>query len=141
MIYDFMIRGKVAAAVFVNEKDELLLYLRDNKSSIPYPNFWALLGGHVEENESLLDALKREIKEEIEYEFEEKPIFLGTLDDNVGNDVYVYRIKINKKINELKLNEGQILGFFDFEDVLKLKIPSVLKKFILEKKEKILKKC
>ena len=129
---------KVAAVIFINNKKEILFYLRDDKITIPYPNFWSLLGGHMKDNEDSLKALKREIKEEIEYEIK-NPIFLGILNDQVGNIVYVYKSKIDKKIDELKLNEGQKLGYFNFEQLIRLKIPESLKKFIIDKKSEIFK--
>lgn len=131
-------KNKVAAIIFINNKKEILLYLRDNKSIIPYPNTWALLGGHVEQSETILEALKREVREEIGYEIK-NPIFLGTLDDQVGDIVYIYKSKIDKKIDELKLNEGQKLGYFNFEQLVKLKIPEPLKKLIINKKNEIFK--
>ncbi len=131
-----MTKTEVAAVIFINKDREVLLHLRDNKSTIPYPNFWALLGGHVEDDENSLKALKREIKEEIGYEIK-NPVFLGTLDDQVGNIVYIYRSEIDKKIDELKLNEGQKLGYFNFEQLIKLKIPESLRKLIIDKKDEI----
>lgn len=128
---------KITAVVLINEKNQFLLYLRDNKKTIPYPNHWSLLGGHVEKNETLLEALKREIKEEIDYNIE-KPIFLDCFEDLVyGTLVYVYKSKINKKLSELNLTEGQKLGYFSFEKVIELKLPEILKNFFINNKNKI----
>jgi 8-oxo-dGTP diphosphatase len=30
----------------------LIIYLRDDKPDIPFPNHWDLIGGHVEEGET-----------------------------------------------------------------------------------------
>lgn len=122
--------GKVSTVIFTNNK-KILIYLRDNKPTIPYPNQWSLLGGHVEEGESLLVALKREIKEEINYNLK-KVEFLGTLDDGVGNLVYVYKSKIDLPISKINLNEGQKLGYFNFEQLKNLKIPQPLRNFIVK---------
>ncbi|MBC7864020.1 MAG: NUDIX domain-containing protein, partial [Bacteroidia bacterium] len=43
---------KIAAIIFENEENKILLYLRDNKPGIPFPNHWDLFGGHIEEGES-----------------------------------------------------------------------------------------
>ena len=129
--------GKVASALFLNKDNKILIYLRDDKPSIPHPNCWVLLGGHLEEGESYLDALKREIKEEIDYEIKE-PIFIGELDDGVGNTVYVYKHFIDKEIGELVLTEGQKLGLFDFDEILELEnVPKRLKDFLRENKKRI----
>ncbi len=43
---------EIAAIILENDKGEFLLYLRDNKPGIPFPNHWDLIGGHVEEGET-----------------------------------------------------------------------------------------
>ena len=48
---------KRVKALIINSKDEILLAYSNNEYHFP--------GGHVEENETLTDTLKREIKEEI----------------------------------------------------------------------------
>jgi 8-oxo-dGTP diphosphatase len=132
-----MIDKKVVAVIFVNNENKALLYLRDDKPSISYPNHWALIGGHSEENESLLFTLKREVMEEIEYDIKEQE-FLGIIeDDNVGNTVYVYKSKINLPLNKIPLNEGQKLGYFNFNEIMNLKLPPPLREFILKNESRI----
>lgn len=58
-----------AAAIIVKQIDEVehvLLTLRDHQ---PFDNFWCIPGGHIEKNESVIDAINREIKEETELNF------------------------------------------------------------------------
>ena len=45
---------------------EIFTSKRDNKSWIPFPNHWDLIGGHVEEGETPEKALVREVKEELD---------------------------------------------------------------------------
>lgn len=54
---------KVVAAIIENENNEILCALRSPKMSIP--NQWEFPGGKVEENESLQEAIEREIQEEL----------------------------------------------------------------------------
>lgn len=130
---------KVVGIIFINKNMKLLTYLRDNNDSILYPNHWSFLGGHIEEGETILDALKREIKEEIDYEVNTNEIiYLGEFYDEYGTLVYMYKSSINKKLNELTLTEGQRLGYFDFEEIYKLKLPPSLKEFLIKNKNKIM---
>ncbi|MDP4020630.1 MAG: NUDIX hydrolase [Candidatus Adlerbacteria bacterium] len=50
------------AALFFEGK--LLVYLRDNKPAIHWPNMWDFPGGGREHNETPLETIIREIKEE-----------------------------------------------------------------------------
>jgi 8-oxo-dGTP diphosphatase len=46
----------------IYEKDVKILLLKRNVK--PFKGFWYVVGGHVEEEETLKEALKREFKEE-----------------------------------------------------------------------------
>jgi 8-oxo-dGTP diphosphatase len=59
----------VSATVLLRRPDgRLLMQLRDDGAgkAIPYPNVWNFPGGHVEPNETPLEAAIREIAEEFE---------------------------------------------------------------------------
>ena len=56
-------RIKVVAAIIENEQDEILCALRSPNMSLG--NLWEFPGGKVEDDESLFDAIEREIKEEL----------------------------------------------------------------------------
>ncbi len=130
-------KGKVASILFINKKGQMLLYLRDDKKSIPYPNTWALIGGHVEKGEEILDALRREVHEEIGIDVK-NPVFIKEFDDKVGNDVFVYKDKINLSLSDLELTEGQRLKYFSFEEILNQEnVPKPLKDFLKKNKNLI----
>ena len=61
------------AKVFIKNKKlgKYLFVLRDDKLGIPNPNCWGLLGGGINLGEEPLQALKREIKEEVNIELYE----------------------------------------------------------------------
>jgi ADP-ribose pyrophosphatase YjhB (NUDIX family) len=61
------IRVIVSAVI---EKDGDLLFGRKKADVGPYPNTWHLIGGGVNDGESLIEAVKREIKEEAGIEVE-----------------------------------------------------------------------
>ena len=55
---------KVVAAVILNEKEQILLQLRDQKEGIRSPGKWSLPGGFRKPSETSIQAVKREVFEE-----------------------------------------------------------------------------
>ena len=68
---------KVVGAIIENENNEILCALRSTKMSLP--NLWEFPGGKIEEGESLVDAIVREIKEELDCTIE----FIDVFNDNI----------------------------------------------------------
>ncbi len=80
--------------IILKKDNKILLQLRDNKPSIPYPAYWGLPGGLVEENEVPLQALKRELKEELNCEIKNIKL-VGTIElkTNENKDTLTYYFK------------------------------------------------
>ena len=68
---------KVVAAIIENENKEVLCALRSPEMSLP--NLWEFPGGKVEEGESLLNAIEREIQEELDCKVKAIDVF----DENI----------------------------------------------------------
>lgn len=113
-----------------------MLYLRDDLPQISYPNYWALLGGQVEEGETPRRALEREIQEEIGCKAH-NIAFVSRL--NVVNAVrgdyviFLFKGEIRQRLEDMHLTEGQKLGYFTMEEFRTVKFPDFLRAFILEK--------
>jgi 8-oxo-dGTP diphosphatase len=126
---------EIAAIILENNKGEFLLYLRDNKPDIPFPDHWDLIGGHLEEGESPEQALIREVKEELDidlkdYTFYKKYVCLyGDAYDNIK---YIYSGKINIPIEEVTLLEGVRPQYFSREEIPNVKFANILKSIVLE---------
>jgi 8-oxo-dGTP diphosphatase len=126
---------QIAAIILENENKELLLYLRDNKPGIPFPNHWDLIGGHIEEGETPEEALVREVKEELnidlkEYTFYKKYECLEG--DAYENIKFIYFGKINLPIEEITLLEGVRAQYFSREEIPNVKFANILKSIVLE---------
>jgi 8-oxo-dGTP diphosphatase len=126
---------EIAAIILENGKGELLLYLRDNKPDIPYPDHWDLIGGHVEEGETPEEALVREVKEELgidlkEYTFYKKYVCLTG--DAYENTKYIYMGRINLPIEEVTLLEGVVPRYFSRAEIPYVKFANILKSIVIE---------
>ena len=67
---------KVVGAIIENENKEILCALRSPKMTLP--NMWEFPGGKIEGNETLKEAIEREIKEELACDVE----FIDIFNDN-----------------------------------------------------------
>ena len=66
---------QIAQILLFDGNNKLLIYLRDDKAEIPFPNHWDFFGGHVEAGETPEAALVRELKEELDIELEHWQFF------------------------------------------------------------------
>ena len=132
-----MLKNDASLTLLVNNNKKYLFYLRDEKSSIYYPGTWSLLGGTAENDESPQETAIREVKEEIDYDIKLDK-FIGSFIDDYDNYINVFKAKIDKRIEEIILTEGQRLKYFDFEMALKINLVPPLKKFLIENKDKVI---
>jgi 8-oxo-dGTP diphosphatase len=92
----------------------ILLQQRDNKPDLPFAGRWTLFGGQVEPGENFVDALHRELKEE-----------LGCVPGLVGDELFhwdwhgaqparnhFFSVRCDVADEALILNEGQAMGWF-----------------------------
>jgi 8-oxo-dGTP diphosphatase len=126
---------EIAAIILENDKGEFLLALRDNKSWIPFPNHWDLIGGHVEEGETPGEALVREVKEELDIDIRDYTFFKKyecLTCDAYENIKYIYTGKINLPIGEITLLEGERAQYFSREEVPGLKFANIIKSIVMD---------
>ncbi len=126
-----------------------LLVLKDNKLLLAYSNnkkAWYLPGGKLEADETALQALKREVLEELNLNLEEKLLkYYGHItapaygeDTNVTmeQDCFLYELRQN-------VTPGKEIGavsFFDYDSYLlePAQVPGVLQTFKKLKGDKLL---
>ena len=109
-----------SSIIFVNDKEEILLFQRDDKPGLPYRNMWDVLGGHVEENETPNECIVREMKEEMNLDLKDFQLLCQTEFDN--RIEYTYWKKTNLIIAEINLMEGQCLKWFTRKEVVQTEL-------------------
>jgi 8-oxo-dGTP diphosphatase len=126
---------EIAAIILENDHGELLLYLRDNKPGIPFPDYWDLIGGHVEEGETPEEALIREVKEELDIDLREYSFYKRyecLSGDAYENIKYIYTGKFNIPIGEVTLLEGVRPQYFSREEIPNVKFANILKSIVMD---------
>lgn len=99
-----------AGILLINNNGELLMLLRDNIPTIPFPDMWDLPGGQVEPGEIPEETLKRELMEEMDLELADIKLFKVYESNDLIDSVFWTRIDLNP--DEIDLKEGQRLAYF-----------------------------
>ena len=118
-----MKRVPCVSIIVENREGDILLLLRDNQSTLVFPNHWTLIGGKVEEGETPEMTAHRELAEETGLKSSlsfwkrydrQHPLFIV--------DQYIYIGKVAASGESLVLGEGQALQFFKPDQTRYLKI-------------------
>jgi len=103
---------KIAALYLFKRSGELLLQHRSDDAP-NFPGYWGPFGGAVEEGETLSEAVRRELKEELDYDVQAPRLFEQYEMHYKGNGYLVHVFVEEYSGAPLTLNEGQGLGWFD----------------------------
>lgn len=94
-------------------KNGKLLLLKRNVE--PFKGYWHVVGGHVEENESLRDAIKREFKEETGLEVTVGSIVAGRVEETFDRIKIIVAFEVTSAEGEICLNsENGAYGWFEY---------------------------
>jgi len=112
------------AALLVLQDGRYVMQLRDAVPGIFYPGHWGCFGGGVEAGESPLDALHRELREELEFQVGQAQQFSRfEFDFSPLGYFNVFRIYFEVPVSESEfgrfvLREGAELRAFQGQDLL-----------------------
>jgi 8-oxo-dGTP diphosphatase len=101
--------------ILLNEQEEVLLHLRDDKPDIPYPNRWGLPGGHIDEPETPDECILREIKEELGLELQQVRLFVAA-ERSYGTE-HTYWVRAHFRVEDITLTEGQGVQWFPYLEI------------------------
>jgi 8-oxo-dGTP pyrophosphatase MutT (NUDIX family) len=119
-----LVAGDAVAAIIITESGRYVLQHRDDLPQIWYPGHWGCFGGALEAGEDPIQALEREIAEELELEVRQAEYFTRFDFDlsRLGmttfyREYYVVRIT-EADLASAKLHEGQAVRAFDGKTLL-----------------------
>lgn len=101
--------------ILQNSRNDVLLFLRDDKPEIPYPNLWDVPGGHVEKDETPEACIVREMMEEIETDVSacsRQSVY--NFDDRIE---YLFFMEFEAAAETIPLHEGQCLRWFPENEI------------------------
>ena len=93
----------------------VLIQLRDNKKNIIFPDKWGFFGGEIKIYEKHLNAIKRELKEELNIRnFKSLKFIFSFYEKKYNSLFFIYKLHIFEKFY---LNEGLEAKFFNTNDI------------------------
>ena len=114
----------IALLALVNEKNEVLISLRKNNEE--YDGYWEYPGGKVEEDETLEQAIIREIKEEISLEISKNCVAPLTfaVDQQGGSETIVFLYICRKWEGSITSLLGQRIEWVKPIDLAEYRMPA-----------------
>lgn len=92
-------KTRIVLTGILRDNDKFLVVKRSDNDTL-YPGAWEFPGGHLEENETLKEGLKRELKEEIGFNEDFEPIITHYYDEiNEKNNEIIHDLEIDFIIN------------------------------------------
>lgn len=121
-------------AILINDQGKILLLKHS------YGQFWYLPGGGVDKDETLTAALSRELGEELNLQYKDAPVLLGTYSNHFEgkNDfvsIFVIRNFTLKPEQNLEISHWQ---FFDLDKLPEKISPGTRKRIAEFKGEKVI---
>ena len=125
--------NQAVKALIYRSDGNILLQQRDCAPGLPFPGYWTFFGGLVEPGESLQDALKRELIEElgcVPGQLETKLFQWEWQSDWASTQNHFFSVYCEIETNNLELKEGKGMAWFALEDFIELPLtPDVYENF------------
>ncbi len=110
----------------INKQGKILLQDRSNIAKLGVTIAWGWFGGEIEGNETPLEAVIREVEEELTIKLNPKDlVHIGNYKDQIFtdlamiSDIYLWEMG-DVTVDDLVLKEGLAMKFFDLDEAKKL---------------------
>jgi ADP-ribose pyrophosphatase YjhB (NUDIX family) len=111
-----MCTKNVVKALIVDQQGQYLVQFRNNISTISFPGYWSLFCGAVENDETPINEIRRELDEELFLSYSYSLINQNIIDREV---TVVIALIEDSQIKKLELKEGESFSFISVAEVQK----------------------
>lgn len=109
------------AGVLIEREDgKLLFQLRDNNPNIKNRNCWSLFGGGINDGEKPINAVIRELKEELGLKVKKEQLRHLMTIPQITKKSYLFKLRLSKT-KKLKLKEGTSFKYYTIPQLFKKK--------------------
>ncbi|MEB0056171.1 MULTISPECIES: NUDIX domain-containing protein [unclassified Variovorax] len=108
VITETRLHTEVAVGILIRKSDDALL-LSTRPDGKPYAGYWEFPGGKVEAGESIEEALRRELHEELGITIDSASVWKVTEHDYPHALVRLHWCKVTAWTGELEMREGQAM--------------------------------
>lgn len=112
--------------IITTTDNRVLLQKRDENPDIEYPGYYSLVSGYLEEEETPLDGIIRELKEEFEHKKSQKVHFssITYLGSEYRADYdrweYIHHTYLMDDAADIRILEGESFVLLDMDECLRL---------------------
>ncbi|MFH1863315.1 MAG: NUDIX hydrolase [bacterium] len=119
---------QIVSVIIVLECESKFLLVQRNKNDDIFPGKWQNLGGKIEPGETVENAIRREVREEIGLEIDKYPTFLQSYSWKKDNNSpvrlgLIFLVNLKGKIKDYQINldnELENFGWFMFKEINKM---------------------
>jgi 8-oxo-dGTP diphosphatase len=109
-------------AVLVDRDGRILLQLRDDIRTIPFPGMWAIPGGMLEPPETPLACVVREVEEELGARIPAAEVaHLMTRTRSYGIE-HTFTARLDVPAEDIRLTEGQRVAWFALDEAVGMEL-------------------
>jgi len=99
--------------------------LGERSKNIPFPDCWSIFGGGIDEGESVLEGVKRELMEESQIPSDNIRYELFEIQYDIGDPYYFYLGYCEKEYECILNDETQRYGWFNLNNLPKPLFPTL----------------